>query len=144
MSSFCTDNIKSKAQRQRWERAEKQLWPCRVKHDLFLPACVELDVGIKEAHDRSRGRVPAVYSGSDEALPLAVPHNLYQAWVALVHILVQVEFQLHWKRADYREYYFNITSIFTSTAVANDQVFLSLGCLRAFHHVSTAGTLPCK
>lgn len=60
-----------------------------------LPAGVELDVGIKEADDRSRGRVPAVYSGSDQALPLAVPHNLHQAWVAFVHILVQVEFQLH-------------------------------------------------
>lgn len=87
--------MKSKAQRQRWGRTEKQLTPSRVKHDLFLPAGVELDVGIKEADDRSRGRVPAVYSGSDQALPLAVPHDLYQAWVAFVHILVQVEFQLH-------------------------------------------------
>lgn len=98
---------KSKPQRQRWERTGKQLRPCRVKHDLFLPARVELDVGIKEADDRSRGRVPAVYPGSDQALPLAVPHNLYQAWVAFVHILVQVEFQLHWKKADWRVRSFN-------------------------------------
>ena len=95
MTFFCTENIKSKPQRQRWERTQKQLRPCRVKHDLFLPAGVELDVSIKEADDGSRGRVPAVYSGSDQALPLAVPHNLYQAGVAFVHILVQVEFQLH-------------------------------------------------
>lgn len=108
MTSVCTDNMKSRPWRQRWERAEKQLRPCRVEHDLFLPACVELNVGIKEAYDRSRGGVPAMYSGSDEALALAVPHNLYQAWVAFVHILVQVEFQLHWKRADYRKSRFNL------------------------------------
>lgn len=76
---------------QRWERAEKQIRPRRVQHDLFLPARVELHMSIKEADNRRRGRVPAVYSGSDEALPLAVPHDLYQARVALVHILVQVE-----------------------------------------------------
>lgn len=107
MTSFCAENIKSKPRRQRWERTEKQLGPCRVQHDLFLPASVELDVGIKEADDGRRGRVPAVYSGSDQALPLAVPHDLHQARVALVHVLVQVEFQLHWKRADEREYSFN-------------------------------------
>lgn len=61
----------------------------------FLPARVELDVSIKEAHDGSRGRVPAVDPGSDEALALAVPHDLDQARVAFVDVLVQVEFQLH-------------------------------------------------
>lgn len=61
----------------------------------FLPAGVELDVRVKEAHNRRRGRVPAVYSGSDQALPLAVPHDLHQARVALVDVLVQVEFQFH-------------------------------------------------
>ncbi len=97
------ENIKSNGQRQRWQRTEEQLRPCRVKHDLFLPASVELDVGIKETDDSSCGGVPAVYSGSDQALPLAVPHDLYQARVAFVYILVQVEFQLHWKRADKRD-----------------------------------------
>jgi len=56
-------------------------------------------VSIKESDNRSCGCVPAVYSGSDQAFPPAVPHNLYQARVAFVHILVQVEFQLHWKKA---------------------------------------------
>lgn len=61
----------------------------------YSPASVKLHMGIKETDNRSRGGVPAVYSGSDQALPLAVPHNLHQAWVAFVYILVQVEFQLH-------------------------------------------------
>lgn len=60
-------------------------------------------MSVKEADDRSRGRVPAVDTRSDQALPLAVPHDLHQARVAFVHILVQVEFQLHWKRADQKE-----------------------------------------
>lgn len=85
------------------EGGQRTSWdPCCVQHDLFLPAGVELNVRVKEAHDRRRGRVPAVYSGSDQALPLAVPHDLHQARVTLVDILVQVEFQFHWKRADHR------------------------------------------
>lgn len=71
-----------------------------IKHDLLLPANVELDVGIKEANNRSRGRVPTMYSGSDQTLSFAVPHYLDQARVTFVHILIQVEFQLHCKRAD--------------------------------------------
>lgn len=67
--------------------------PCPTRP--FLPARVELDVSVKEAHDGRRGGVPAVYSGSDQALPLAVPHNLHQARVALVDILIQVKFQFH-------------------------------------------------
>lgn len=67
--------------------------PCPTRP--FLPARVELDVSVKEAHDGRRGGVPAVYSGSDQTLPLAVPHNLHQARVALVDILIQVKFQFH-------------------------------------------------
>lgn len=67
-----------------------------------LPAGVELDVRVEEAHHRRRGRVPAVDSGSDQALPLAVPHDLHQTWVTLVDVLVQVEFQFHCKRADHK------------------------------------------
>lgn len=67
---------------------------------MTLPAGVELDVSVKEADDGSRGRVPAVYTGPDQTLPLAVSHNLHEAWVAFVHILIQVEFQLHWKRLE--------------------------------------------
>lgn len=83
------------------ERGQGSSWDLVVSDTTFyLPAGVELDVRVKEAHDGRRGRVPAVDSGSDQALPLAVPHNLHQARVALVDVLVQVEFQLHWKRAD--------------------------------------------
>ena len=74
---------------------EEQLRHPRVKRDLFLPAGVELDVGIKESDDRSRGGVPAVNPGSNQTFPFAVPHDLHQARVAFVHILIQVEFQLH-------------------------------------------------
>lgn len=90
----------NKPQRQRWDRAEDQLEPRRVQRDLFLPSRVELDVSIKEAHDGRRGGVPAVYPGSDQALPLAVPHDLHQARVALADVLVQVELQFHWKRPE--------------------------------------------
>lgn len=61
----------------------------------YLPAGVELHVRVKEAHDGRRGGVPAVDAGPDQALPLAVPHDLHQARVALVDVLVQVELQLH-------------------------------------------------
>lgn len=80
---------------QRSDRTEKQLGPSPVKHDLSLPASVELNMSIEEADNRRRGCVPAVDSGSDQTLPLVVPHDLHQARVAFVHILVQVEFQLH-------------------------------------------------
>lgn len=68
-----------------------------TERELYLPASVELDVRVKEAHDGSRGGVPAVDPGSDQTLALAVPHDLHQARVALVHVLVQVELELHWK-----------------------------------------------
>lgn len=74
------------------EPAGTLLGPRCVRHDLFLPAGVELDVCVKEAYNRRRGCVPAVYSGPDQALPLAVPHDLHQAWVTFVDVLVQVEF----------------------------------------------------
>ena len=61
----------------------------------LLPDSVELDVCIKEAHHGGSGRVPAVYPRSNQTLSLAVPHNLHQAWVTLVHILVQIKLQLH-------------------------------------------------
>lgn len=72
----------------------------------FLPCGVELYMGIKEAYDRGCRSVPAVYPGSDQALPLTVADDLYQAWVTLVHILVQIELQLHWKNKRKRISYF--------------------------------------
>ena len=65
--------------------------------DLFvcLPASVELDVGIEEADDGTGGGVPPVDPGSDQTLSLAVPDDLHQARVALVHVLVEVELELH-------------------------------------------------
>lgn len=82
--------------RDKGEReTKKQHGRSPVKCDLFLPASVKLDVSIKEANNRRRGSIPAMDSGSDQALPLVIPHNLHQARVAFVHILVQVELQLH-------------------------------------------------
>lgn len=83
------------------ERGQGSSWDLVVSNTTFYsPAGVELHVRVKEAHDGRRGGVPAVDAGPDQALPLAVPHDLHQARVALVDVLVQVEFQLHWKRAD--------------------------------------------
>lgn len=69
-----------------------------TERELYSPAGVELHVRVKEAHDGSRGGVPAVDPGPDQALTLAVPHDLHQTRVALVHVLVQVELELHWKK----------------------------------------------
>lgn len=86
------------------QRSERRLRrPAVAARQLSLPAGVELDVRVKEAHDGSRGGVPAVDPGSDQALALAVPHDLHQARVALVDVLVQVELELHWKRTHGRE-----------------------------------------
>lgn len=71
--------------------------------DILLPASVELHMCIKEANDRSCGGVPAVDPGSDQTLTLDVPHDLHQTRVALVYVLVQVELELHWKRAEQSE-----------------------------------------
>lgn len=95
MTAPCAGNMKSKVQRERRVETARVRRPSAVKRDLFLPAGVELHVGIKEADDGRRGGVPAVYPGSDQTLPFAVPHDLHQAGVAFVHVLVQVEFQLH-------------------------------------------------
>ena len=67
------------------------------KCDLFvcLPASVELDVGIEEADDGTSGGIPPVDPSSDQTLSLAVSDDLHQARVALVHVLVKVELELH-------------------------------------------------
>lgn len=100
MSTVVTTSEKTT---RRLRRVTKVRATTVTERELSLPASVELDVRVKEAHDGSRGGVPAVDPGSDQALALAVPHDLNQARVALVHVLVQVELELHWKRTHGRE-----------------------------------------
>lgn len=72
----------------------------------FLPGSVELYMGIKETYNRGGCSIPTVYPGSDQAFPLTVADDLHQTWVTLVHILVQIELQLHWKNKRKRISYF--------------------------------------
>lgn len=65
---------------------------------LDSPSSVELHMCVEEAHDWRSGGVPSLDPGADQALALRVSHDLHQARVALVNILVQIELQLHWRK----------------------------------------------
>lgn len=60
-----------------------------------LPAHAELHVGVKEAHDRRRGDLPALQPSPDQAFSPAVSDDFHKARVPLADVLVQVELELH-------------------------------------------------
>lgn len=69
-------------------------FPC-IREPQPLPASVELHVGIEEANNGSRGHLPALKPGTDQTFPTAVAHNLHEAWIPFVNVLVQVELEFH-------------------------------------------------
>lgn len=64
-------------------------------HRQHSPANVELHVGIEEADHRRGCCFPALDPGSDQPLPFVVAHDLHQARVPLMDVLVQVKLQLN-------------------------------------------------
>lgn len=51
-------------------------------------------MGVEKSCHLASGHFPALNSSPDQSLSFQVPHNLYQAGVALVHVLLQRCFQL--------------------------------------------------